>query len=248
MCAVFAKELQCQAVTGRIHAHAMKHPDSRAHVHGPEKHSSKTNVAPIKNWWKWLAVIGNGAIGVGEAWLGGLSAMSVASDAVHNMSDLTYGVQANNAIHHEEYSRRSLAARRKAVYWVISGCSGLAALKAGYDISTNQESAAHADTIYAAAASVALTSTLAISLEVGVRRRANDPSYIPSVDDEHTTRDLRKHLYQIDMPSAVLAVAGAVTQKYTFDVEQVLGLINGGFGVWVFRPTARNLDAHGHGH
>lgn len=219
-------------------------------MHGPEEHSSTPDAAPapIKNWWKWLAVVGNGVISVSEAWLGGLSAMSVASDAAHNMSDLTYGVQANDAVRQAKYSSKSLAARRKVVYWVISGCSGLAALKAGYDICTDQESEAHADTVYAAAASVALTSTLAISLEIGVRRRAKGPDYIPSADDEHTTRDLRKHLYQIDMPSAVLAVAGAATQTYNFDVEQVLGCINGGFGAWVFRPTAHNLDAHGHGH
>lgn len=188
-------------------------------------------------------LLGNAAIGACEVALGyGSSAFSVAADGVHNLGDVvTYREQIENVSNeHRSEARRNRT--RKLCHWVIALTSLGVGAKAGYDLSTSHESAWDATNMYVAGASLALSGTLYARLHQQLKHIKDKSPHM---------KDLAKHFWGVDIPSAGLALAGAALQRYSVPMEQVLGVANGALGAYVFRPTRGNLDhvclSHGAG-
>jgi hypothetical protein len=200
------------------------------HVHDPA----------ISQGWKWTTVLGNAAIGVCELATGNVASLSVTADGLHNIGDTaTYYMQAENVINTEIPDERRQRLRKIAHYVIATSSLGIG-VKAGYDIATDQE---HLQNAAAASASLALNGFLFARLRRGMRRRAADHSSVYE-------SDLSKHFWAIDIPSAALAVTGAVLQKYNVHIEQAAAVLSGIVGAVAFRPTEKNL-AHNcldHGH
>jgi hypothetical protein len=212
-------------------------------VFGHHNHDHHEQGPPISQRWKWMTVLGNAAIGAAELVTGNFSTLSVASDGLHNVGDtVTYYMQAENILNPNLTERRRTKLRKLA-HWIITTTSLGVSAKAGIDLSLDHESAPDPITVYAASASLALNGLMLARLRKGIRRKAN----------AHTSShesDLTKHFLAVDMPSAGLAVAGAVLQRYSVDVEHVAAIASGAVGAYAFRPTKANLAhnclAHDH--
>lgn len=199
----------------------------------------------VSNRWKWLTVFGNAVIGAAEIVTSNFSAMSVASDGVHNLGEVgPYLIQANNVIRQNETGNE---ARRdflhKAGYWALSITSAATMVKAGVDWSFDHEPVANGAAVYTTGASVALNGLLLAGLLKGEKRTgAIKTTY---------ERALSNH-FKFDTLSALLALGGAILHKYNMvDVEQGLGVAGGLLGTYLFRPTKKNMfggGCHGHGH
>lgn len=58
----------------------------------------------------------------------------------------------------------------------------------------------------------------------------------------HRAEDLTKHFLVVDLPSAGLALSGALAQQRGYaDAEQIAAFLSGVAGMVAFRPTAANL-------
>lgn len=181
-----------------------------------------------------MTVLGNAAIGLSELATGSLSTMSVTADGLHNVGDTaTYYMQAENILDPNKTEQKQTRLRKTA-HWLIAATSLGVSAKAGIDLSLDQESAPHAATIYTASASLALNSLMLARLRKGIRhkRRGHESVY---------ERDLSKHFWAVDIPSASLAVAGAALQHYNVEIEQVAAVASGIVGAYAFRPTKANL-------
>jgi hypothetical protein len=208
-------------------------------------HSHAEEEPVISESWKWMTVIGNAAIGACELATGNLATLSVASDGLHNVGDTaTYYMQAENIVN-PNLSDQRRQKLRKVSHCIIAASSLGISIKAGFDMAHDHESAQNVGTIYAAAASLALNGLMLNRFRSGVRRRAIN----------HTStyeKDLSKHFWAVDIPSAALALAGSVLQRYNVGIEQTAALASGLVGAFAFRPTKANLShnclSHDHSH
>lgn len=214
----------------------MVHTENRsehvAHVH--EHHHEHDEMLPLSKWWKRAVLLGNAAVGAAEVALGvGSSALSVLADGVHNIGDVvTYREQIEN-VANEKRSERRRQMTRKLSHWAISLSSLGVGGKAAYDLASGAESHWSTPSMFVAGASLALSGTLYARLRGQLKDTPSDSPYV---------KDLAKHFWGVDIPSAGLALAGAAVQRYSVPAEQVLGIMNGALGAYVFRPTAGNLD------
>jgi hypothetical protein len=200
-----------------------------------EHHDHHADDEPvISQRWKWMAVLGNAAIGISELATGNLSTMSVTSDGLHNVGDTaTYYMQAENILDPNKSEQKKMRLR-KIAHWVIAATSLGVSAKAGVDLSLDHESTPHVATMYAAGASLALNGMMLARLRRGIRRKRESHESVYE-------RDLSKHFWAVDIPSASLAVAGATLQRYNVDIEQVAAVASGVVGAYAFRPTRANL-------
>ncbi len=228
-------------------------PHSHTHEHQPV----------VSQTWKWTAALGNMAVGAFEIAVGKLDALSVTGDGVHNGGDaLSYYLQADNEIKSGQLSPEKQYRRRKIGHTVIAACSGSVMAKAGFDIGLEHESHHNHLTLYAASASMALNGLLYARLHKGIKKAKGGAGRRKMTVTE---RDLTKHMVGVDIPSAMLAGCGAVMQRYGVEIpmeplellpavgavlpervaaEQVAGVGSGALGVYLFRPTKKNLSEH----
>lgn len=196
----------------------------------------------ISQPWKWTTVLGNAAIGAFEIIAGGGSTLAVTADGLHNVGDTaTYYMQSENILN-PNMSDQGRTRLRKIAHWVIAATSLGISAKAGVDLGLDRETAPDPMTIYAASASLALNGIMLTRLWQRRKQRSSHSSV--------HEQDLAKHFWAVDIPSAGLALAGAVLQKYNVAVEQVAAIASGAVGAYAFRPTKKNL-AHnclGHDH
>lgn len=189
----------------------------------------------VSNRWKWATVIGNAAIGLAEMISGNVTTLSVTTDGAHNFlgDSWSFYLQAENA-RNPNLTEQKRAQRRKLAHWAIASSSLAVGAKAGFDWVYNHEGAQHAAAFPAAAASLLLSGVLVTGLHRGLKTRGDRPISVHE-------RDLLKHFWQVDIPSAGLAVTGALLQKVNVDIEQAAAVASGLLGAWAFRPTKRNL-------
>lgn len=201
-------------------------PDAAEHMH--------EHAAPISQRWKWMTVLGNAAIGACELVTGNMTTLSVTADGLHNVGDAaTYYMQSENILNEGLDNDRKDRLRKLSHYIIAASSLGIGA-KAGYDLAAGQEYAESAFAIYTASASLALNGLMFARLRRGIHKGHN-----------HTTvyeKDLLKHFLAIDIPSAALAVSGALLQKYSIHIEQVAAIASGLVGAIAFRPTKKNLS------
>lgn len=210
----------------------------REHGHHHEHHHAGEPV--ISHRWKWATVLGNAAIGTAELATGNLSTMSVAGDGIHNVGDMvTYYMQAEGALK-PNMSVEKQQRMRKISHWILCTTSLGISMKTGIDMGLDNEHAGHTANIYSSGASLALNGVLLHRLRKGIKGKT-------SAQTVHE-RDLLKHFWKIDIPSASLAVAGAVLQKYNVSIEQTAAVLTGLIGGWAFRPTKKNLEHNCLGH
>jgi hypothetical protein len=221
------------------------HYDTAPTTHNFDQHNhheghASHNEPIISQRWKWATVLGNAAIGTAELATGNLSTLAVAGDGVHNVGDMaTYYMQAEGALK-PTMDVEKQQRMRKISHWIIATTSlGLSA-KAGIDLGLGHEDAAHSATLYAAGASLALNGVLLTRLQRGIRNKTTEQSV--------HERDLSKHFWKVDIPSASLAVVGASLQKYNVAIEQVAAVASGLIGAYAFRPTKANLGHNCLGH
>jgi hypothetical protein len=205
-------------------------------------HIEDGHESPISQRWKWMTVLGNAAIGACELVTSGTSTLSVASDGLHNIGDTaTYYMQSENILNPNLNEKRKTR-MRKLTHWIIAATSLGVSVKAGIDLGLQHENTPDPLTVYTASASLALNGLMLARIR---QRRQNH-----EVQGNVHERDLNKHFLAVDIPSAGLALAGAVLQKYNIEVEQVAAVASGAVGAYAFRPTKDNL-AHnclGHSH
>lgn len=226
------------------------------HAEDHHDHSSSTDKKPvISRTWQVATVAGNAVIGAAEILTGGGSSLSVTTDGIHNAGDAaTYYMQTENVLN-PKLTEEKIARRRKIAHSIIAGLSLAAAAKAGYDIQFDDETSHNPASLLAAGASLTLNAALMATLYRGINRKKREGTLGPN------EKDLTKHLWAIDVPSAAIAVGGAVAQRYGVDdVESVGAVVSGLVGAYAFRPTRDNLDHsdcakhahhdhnHGHGH
>lgn len=196
--------------------------------------------AAIGRSWKWVTVLGNAAIGAAELVTGNLTTLSVTGDGVHNAGDTGgYYLQADNILN-RTLTERQRARRRKIAHSIIAAGSLAVAVKAGVDVAGHTEAEPHRFAAYAAGASLLLNTYVWAKLCQGVRRKR---ALGYATANEHE-RDITKHLWAVDMPSAILAVGGVIAQKYNVHIEQTAAVATGLIGAWAFRPTQHNLEHH----
>ncbi len=222
-----------------------------ANDHGHHHHHLEQEPI-ISKHWKWAAALGNVAIGVFEGFGGGVSGVlhsagagstALAADALHNIGDgAGYFIQAETVLRRTTLSKEAVLKRRKLCHTIICLGSLAVAGKAGMDIALDHELSPDLLTVYAASASLALNSLLMANLYRGIRHRNKLARRTGILEAEN---DLIKHMAWVDMPSAVLALGGAVGQRYGIDIDAVLAAASGTLGAWVFRPTKANI-AHDH--
>jgi hypothetical protein len=238
----------------QVHVHHDRHDhDHQHHAHAHEEPKSKP---VISRGWQVATVAGNALIGAAELAVGGGSTLSVTTDGIHNAGDAgTYYLQTENVLN-PKLNEQKIKRRRRIAHAIIAGLSVSAAAKAGYDLQFGEDGEQNPATIYAAGASLALNSLLMATLYRGINRKKREGMLGPH------EKDLTKHLWAIDVPSAAIAVGGAVAQKYGInDIESVGAVASGLLGAYAFRPTANNLEHnhcakhgdhaghdHGHGH
>ncbi|HEX6462024.1 MAG TPA: hypothetical protein VFZ58_01990 [Candidatus Saccharimonadales bacterium] len=200
----------------------------------------------VSRAWQWASVGGNALLGAVEIIFGHASnTLSVLADGLHNAGDaVSYGTQTDNERNGHKYSEEKLKRRRKFGYWVITLSSGLAGMKAGVDLASGQESEHNQVALYAAAASLSLSSLLLVRLQKGIRRKKQLEGRSSMTMEE---KDLMMHVGRFDVPSAAAATIGALVQKHNVDVEQWIAMVSGAYGVCLFRPTEKNL-AENHAH
>lgn len=233
----------------------LHHSHHAGHQHD---HSTSTDSNPvISRTWQVATVAGNAVIGAAEILTGGGSTLSVTTDGIHNAGDAaTYYMQTENVLN-PKLTEEKIARRRKIAHSIIAGLSLAAAAKAGYDIQLDDETTHNPASLIAAGASLTLNVALMATLYRGINRKKREGTLGPN------EKDLTKHLWAIDVPSAAIAVGGAVAQRYGVDdVESVGAVVSGLVGAYAFRPTRDNLDhsdcakhahhehghRHGHGH
>lgn len=219
-------------------AHEHDHHNHVAHEHEPDHPHEKP---VISRRWQWATALGNAAIGACELLTGNLNTLSVASDGVHNLGGdaATYYIQAENIIN-PNLTQERRDRLRKIAHWLIAATSLGVSAKAGMDFAVDHESAPHPAAIYTAGASLALNGLMLASLRRGIRRKHGGKKTVYE-------KDLAKHFWAVDIPSAGLAVTGAALQKYNVDIEQTAAVVSGLLGAYFFRPTKANL-AHDHSH
>lgn len=200
----------------------------------PHEHIHEHAHEPVvTRGWKWATVLGNAAIGACELATGNLASLSVTADGLHNLGDTaTYYMQAENVLNTELSDERRQRLRKVAHYIIAASSLGVG-VKAGFDIAEGQEHAQNAFAVYTAGASLALNGALFTRLRRGMKRGSNDSSV--------HAKDLSKHFWAIDIPSAALAVTGALLQKYNVHIEQAAAILSSAVGVVAFRPTKKNL-------
>jgi hypothetical protein len=199
-------------------------------------HEHSEQAPAITERWKWLTVLGNAAIGTAELLTGNTSALSVAADGLHNVGDTgTYYMQAETVLN-RSMPEEKRTRWRKAAHWIIAASSLGVSVKAGADLALDHESAVNPFAVYTAGASLLLNGWLLGRLRKGIRQT----EYVSNGD-----RDLLKHFWAVDMPSAALAVLGVMTHGVSTAAEQALAVASGLVGAYAFRPTEANLT-HGH--
>lgn len=186
------------------------------------------------------AALGNLTVGAVEAGVSlAVSAFSGVSDGVHNVIDsVTYWKQFENMIGRVTEKQRER--NRKYTYYALSIASlGLAA-KAGFDLAVDHEAEPHPLHAYAAGASLVLNATLLGGMIRSTRR---------CKADSRDKKDIYKHFLLSDMPSAAIAVFGALVHKYNLpNIEQMAAIGSGVLSAWLFRPTQKNMHHQHHAH
>lgn len=215
----------------------MRKVSSHEHLH--DHHNGHEREPVISKRWKWATVLGNAAIGACELAMGNTSTLAVTSDGLHNVGDtVTYYMQAENILNPDKSEARRRRSR-KIAHWIIATSSLAIGAKAGIDLALDHESTPDPGTIYAAGTSLALNGFLLHRLRKGMRAKKARQKSCHVSSDEH---DLSKHFWAVDMPSAGLALGGAVLQRYNVDIEQVAAMASGMVGAYAFRPTEANLS------
>jgi hypothetical protein len=228
-----------------------------SHSDGPIQepaHSQGEHRSAISRLWGWTISGGNFGIGLLQTAVGGASSMSLLGDAVHNFGDAwAYKIQADNELGKHAHADPHIAAerlahRRRWSHMIIAAGSLAVAAKAGVDLGFNLEPEPQPLSVWAAGLSLGFNALMGARLYQGIRAR------MAATGDQHMThteRDLVQHIAKVDMPSAVIAVAGTTLHRYNVDLEQAAGLASGLYGAWTFRPTAANLQGEhcaGHAH
>jgi hypothetical protein len=217
--------------------------DSHGHAPGNHNHGHDHNpVDPeLRKALRGLRRIlgpGNLAIGLGQLVAGNLSTLAVTSDGAHNVAEFkAYGEQTKVAATHHEMSAEQIDRSRKITYWLLSTCGVLVTAKAGVDWKTGHDHVSNTLTIPLSAASLSLNGYAFAKLWRAVPGRLRDASV--------HVKDIAKHMWFNDIPSASLAVAGALTQNSHPGLGQAVAAASGAVSAWVFRPTPHNL-AHTH--
>ncbi len=234
---------------------ATQHEHNEVHEQHLHNEEDERSTPIISRKWQAATIAGNALIGAAELASGGGTTLSVTADGIHNAGDAaTYYLQTENILNPSLPEER-IARRRKIAHTIIAALSLSVAVKAGYDLSFDEDISHNPTAIYSAGASLALNSLLMATLYRGINRRRKEGILTPH------EKDLTKHLWAIDVPSAALAVGGAVAQKYGIDtVEPIAAVASGLVGAYAFRPTEKNLEHencvkhdhahhdHGHGH
>lgn len=232
----------------------MTHTAKHGHGHGHNHEHNHSGKAAISRVWQVAAVTGNAAIGALELVTGagasGASTMAVVGDGLHNLGDAaTYWAQTNDVRKGIAHGGEAETKRRRFIFSAIAASSLWVAVQGGMDIAQHDEhNSDHNDLALAAAgASVALNGMLAAHLVAGTRRTRNERG---GNHCQHEN-DLLTHI-AIDSFSAVAGLAGAVAQRYNFDIagvgiDNAAAMASGVVGAWAFRPTTSNLS-HIHEH
>lgn len=209
-----------------------EHPENNDH-----NHDHDNSGAPITKAWKRLAVWGNATIGAAQLVVGNVITPSVAADGLHNASEvLAYEDQGEAALGEHKLSEQELHKRRKRSHTLLALGSAAVSLKAGVDLGLGHENDPHHSSIYWSGASVSLNVLLLARLLKGTGGKIKDTSVY--------VRDLYKHMFLVDMPSALFALGGAAVQSGSPKAEQAMAIASGAVGAWAFRPTRKNLSEH----
>jgi hypothetical protein len=191
-------------------------------------------------------IVGNIAIGAVETTASFAAyAFSGVSDGIHNAMDagaywLQFKVAGGKLTETQERRYRKLS------YWLLSGVSAGLASKVVVDMAMGYKGEPNAIHTYAAGASLALNAALLANMYRQERRRKNLEQ---GTTKSAAEKDIYKHFLQVDVPSSVVALFGAVTHRYGLPLaEQAATVLGCLYGVWAFRPTTKNLDNCDHGH
>ncbi len=239
---------------------AYDHDDHRDHGAGghhdhthPRTNEAEPNVQhqhTVTKGWRNSVVAGNAALGLMEIWAGGASTLSLTMDGLHNGADAgTYYLQGNDAINHhsivaDQDKERRYQQRRKAVHWIIALSSIVGSTKAGLDLHNGAEHESNLMNLGLATASVSLNGFLWHRLRQSYKNSEQKST--------QAVRDLVKHFAFVDMPSALLAFVGTLTQNIDSKTEQVAAIASGVVAASAFRPTKKNMAHnclnHDYGH
>ncbi|MEK7571547.1 MAG: hypothetical protein AAB553_04700 [Patescibacteria group bacterium] len=227
---------------------SQSHPDQRVN-----DHLQRESKPVISRTWQAGTVAGNLLIGAAEIATGNLTTLSVTGDGIHNVGDgFSYGLETENVLN-PKLTEEKILKRRRVAHTIISAGSLIVATKAGIELNLDADTSHNPITVYASGASLALNAMLMNTLYRGIQRRSREGTLKPQ------ERDLVKHLLAIDIPSAALAVVGAVAgivaQRLGINeintIEQAAAIATGTIGAIAFRPTRKNLDHNNcakHGH
>lgn len=188
----------------------------------------------ISRGWQRLAVWGDAVIGLVQVTT---QALSVVIDGMHNLGDaLAYRLQTENILNPNLTPERR-AQRRKLSYWILSSGSVAVGVHAGIDRWTGHTPEVHNSALYAATSSMVLSGLMLAGLYRDVMKK-------PREDRSEHEYDLVKHFWMADVPSAGLALTGAILQRHSIPAEQWTAMASAAVGAWVFRPTKANLSHH----
>lgn len=201
----------------------------------------------VSRRWQRFVVWGNTILAGAEIATGRLNNLAVLADALHNAGDAyTYHIQCENVLDNKQLDESKINKRRKIAHSIIAGGSLAVATTATYELLNNVNEEIGYGTIAVAGLSVAFNSLVATKpLRAVLSRRDNGHGH------SHSEKDILKHIGLVDMPSSVLALGGALAQKYNVDlagmsVEHLSAIASGGLGAYAFRPTEKNLHGHSH--
>lgn len=185
--------------------------------------------------------------------------MAAIVDGSHGVGEVFIG---NHQIKNAHNSDAVEYARRKRIYTAISGISTMAGITAVVELQTGHNFGQHSAAIEAAVLGSALLSAAnAYRATIGIVRRAKQ-KYGPlrKAHREHritaNDEDVLMHIPLHDAPISTIAL-GSTAVKFAGNylgykstgnvntVENILGVMSGAWGAWLFLPTKKNL-AHSH--
>lgn len=205
--------------------------------------SNHNHEPAIGKWWKYAAIAGNLALGMLELASGGTHTLAVAADGIHNVGDaVVYGVQSDDLLN-PDIAENKLQQRRFFAYSTIAALSAVVGVKSGLELITSDTAEPTNNYgLYAASASLAYSSALLARLKLGIKR-AHSGSGHDGQGACHKEHDLLRHLVRNDLPSAALAVAGAVAQRNGIaNGDNIAGLLGASLSFVSFVPTKSNLN------
>lgn len=226
--------------------HAPHDHHSHGHTHSHEHHDVVTKRRLTSKAWSKFAEYGNYAVAAFQSAASILSGQAGAAiDGLHSGLDGAGYRKEGQNLHNTTLSEQQRLRNRKIIFWLFSSTSLVLGAKAGVEIALDDEPNPNMLTVYSAGVSVGLNALLFSGIYKGIReRRKTEPNqenrYTP---DEKTQL---RHFLGLDVPSSILSLVGAVGQYLHPSAGNTAGIISGVLGIWLFRPTEKNIRQECH--